>query len=129
MLHIATNVRKRRVSGHRLRVHDLIRPHFKRLANTASNMSSGRPAGILVAARAVIAIDQDTPIGHAVLGEMRKPSFGQLAAQHLHRRLMRDLPQRNEDPRVGQGIDLVFKETPAGPDFLWHRLVLRRARI
>src|SRR3546814_19415661 len=81
---------------------------------------------VRVVARAVIAIDQHPAAGQPVFGEMAEPRLGQPPAQCLHRRLMRDLAERDEDARSGQRRDRGFEERTAGADFLWRRLVLRR---
>src|SRR3546814_1250837 len=57
---------------------------------------------------------------------MAEPRLGQPPAQCLHRRLMRDLAERDEDARSGQRRDRGFEERTAGAAFLWRRLVLRR---
>ena len=84
------------------------------------------PAGVLVVARAVIAIDQDAAVGQAVLGEVAERRLGQPPAQRLDRRLVRDLAERDEHAHVGQRRQLRLEERAAGADFLGRRLVLRR---
>src|SRR3546814_20953109 len=77
-------------------------------------------------ARAVIAIDQHPAAGQPVFGEMAEPRLGQPPAQCLHRRLTRDLAERDEDARSGQRHDPGSAERTAGADFLWRWPVLRR---
>ncbi|PAV68776.1 hypothetical protein WR25_13750 [Diploscapter pachys] len=58
-----------------------------------------------------------------MFGAMAERRLGQPAAQHLHRRLMRDLAECDDDAQVGKRCDLGVEILAAGADFLRRRLV------
>jgi len=60
---------------------------------------------------------------------MREPRLRQPTAQHLDRRLMRDMAQRDEHPCGRHRIGLRLEERPTGADFLRRRLVLGRQAL
>jgi N-carbamoylputrescine amidase len=90
----------------------------------------GQSPGILVVARAVIAIEHHRPAaGQAVLGQMREPRLGQAPAQRLDDRSVRDLAQRDDDRQPGQRGEFLLQEGAAGADFVGRRLVLGRQAL
>jgi len=78
------------------------RRYLKRPREHRFEHRSVQPTGILIVARAMIAIDQDAAVGEPVLGEMGEPVGRQLTARGAHCRTVRDLAERDQHAHVRQ---------------------------
>ena len=111
-----------------LRVHQI---HDAQVGREARDIGlehlAGETAGILVVARAVIAIDQDAAVGQAMFGEMPELVVGEAAAGGAHRRLMGDLAEGDQHARVAQAIEREAVVGPAGRNLLRQRHVAKSA--
>ena len=94
--------------------------------NTSSNMSAVSRPGVRVVARAMIAIDQNTPVGQIMPRIMAEREIDQPPADMAHEAVMRDPPQRDEDAGIGQLGLLRGQKFPTLVDLGRRRLVLRR---
>ena len=74
----------------------------------------------------MIAVIEHQAVGHHMARAMSEAIFGQFAAQGFDRRLVCNLPQRNQVRKFGQGRNARFQKGTAIVDFLRQRFVLRR---